>query len=64
MICSPLDSFRSRTVQTIDVSKTKDDSLLDIPLGKEAQSRHVGVQTIDVDVEDVQVGITTVWIFR
>ena len=32
----------------------------DIHFGKEAQSRHVGVHTTDVDVEYVQVGITTV----
>ena len=31
---------------------------LDLPLGEQAETRHVGVQAVHVHVEDVQVGIT------
>ena len=37
--------------------------LLDLPLGEQAEARHVGVQAVHVHVEDVQVRITAVRFF-
>jgi hypothetical protein len=33
------------------------DSLLDLPLGEEAEPGHVGVQTVDVDIEDIEIRV-------
>lgn len=33
---------------------------LDLPLGEQAEAGHVGIQAVDIHIEDVQVGITAV----